>query len=72
MEHSRTIMRIAILAIVLALAAPAGARCTLDDLLAAGKYGVGHRQLALVDTTRGTDAWAGRPASTSRTLPTEV
>ena len=65
-------MRIAIVALLLAVAAPARARCTLEDLLAAGRWGVGHRQLALVDTTRGTDAWAGRPASASRTLPTEV
>ena len=65
-------MRPLVAVVLLAFAVPARARCTLDDLLAGGKYGVGHRQLALVDATRGTDAWAGRPAATSRTLPTEV
>ena len=65
-------MRIALIAALLAVALPVGARCTLDDLLAVGKYGVGHRQLPLVDTTRGTDAWGGRPAADSRPLPTEV
>ncbi len=72
MGHARPTMRLAALAILSALATPAAARCTLDDFLAPGRYGVGHRQLMLVDTSRGTDAWAGRPASTSRTLPTEV
>src|SRR5206468_5121258 len=57
---------------VLALSAPAGARCALDDLLAPGTYGVGHRQLMLVDGTRATPAWGGQPALTSRALPTEV
>ncbi len=61
----------ALLAILL-LAASARARCTLDDLLAPGKFAVGHRLLMFVDGTRGTAAWAGRPALPSRTLPTEV
>jgi predicted dienelactone hydrolase len=65
-------MRIAVALMLLAAAAPAGARCTLADLLARGPYGVGHRQLALVDTTRGTDAWGGHAAEPSRTLPTDV
>ena len=66
-------MRIATaLLTVLALGTSAGARCTLDDLLAPGKLAVGHRTLHLVDQSRGTPAWAGRPALTSRTLPTEV
>src|SRR5690242_14973735 len=66
-------MRIAIaLLTVLVLGTSAGARCTLDDLLAPGKLAVGHRTLELVDPSRGTPAWAGRPALPSRTLPTEV
>jgi predicted dienelactone hydrolase len=65
-------MRTFTLVVLLAVAVPASAKCTLDDLLKPGRYGVGHRQLNLVDPTRGTAAWAGRPASTSRTLPTEV
>ena len=65
-------MRMLSLLVLLAVAGPASAKCTLDDLLKPGRYGVGHRQLNLVDPTRGTAAWAGRPGSTSRTLPTEV
>ena len=65
-------MRTLSLVVLFAVAVPASARCTLDDLLKPGRYGVGHRQLDLVDPTRGTAAWAGRPAATSRTLPTEV
>ncbi len=65
-------MRTLVTLLILTLAVPAWARCTLDDFLARGRYGVGHRQLALVDTARGTDAWAGRPALPSRSLPTEV
>jgi predicted dienelactone hydrolase len=64
-------MRLFSLLVLLAVG-PAAAKCTLDDLLKPGRYGVGHRQLNLVDPTRGTAAWAGRPGSTSRTLPTEV
>jgi predicted dienelactone hydrolase len=65
-------MRMVSLMVLLAVAGSASAKCTLDDLLKAGRYGVGHRQLNLVDPTRGTPAWAGRPESSSRTLPTEV
>src|SRR5262245_1746645 len=57
---------------ILVLGTSAGARCTLDDLLAPGKFAVGHRTLMLVDGTRSTPAWAGRPPLSSRTLPTEV
>jgi predicted dienelactone hydrolase len=66
-------MRIAnaLLAILVA-GTSARAHCTLDDLLAPGKLGVGHRRLVFVDGTRGTAAWAGQPALPSRTLPTEV
>jgi predicted dienelactone hydrolase len=60
------------LLVLLAVAGPASAKCTLDDLLKPGRYGVGHRKLDLVDKTRGTAAWAGRPESSSRSLPTEV
>jgi hypothetical protein len=48
------------------------ARVAFRDLLAPGKFGVGHRRLVFVDGTRGTPAWAGEPALPSRTLPTEV
>lgn len=73
MRHVPATMRIAATLIaVLASIAPARARCTLDDLLAPGKFGVGHRQVVLVDGTRGTAAWGGQPALASRTLPTEV
>ena len=57
---------------LVAVAVPAGARCRLDDLLAPGRYGVGHRQVTFVDDTRGTAAWGTHPASASRTLPTEI
>lgn len=66
-------MRIlACLVTVLVLAASARASCTLDDLLKPGKFGVGHRQITFVDTSRGTAAWNGAPALPSRTLPTEI
>src|SRR5262249_29729990 len=73
MGHPGSTMRftIAILTL-LALTTPARARCTLDDFLAPGTYGAGHRQLVLGDTARTTPAWAGAPTIPSRTLPTEI
>ena len=74
MRHALSAMRFLVLLTLLSLTVPARARvrCTLDGLLAPGRYGVGHRQLMLVDPTRPTDAWGGRPSLSSRTLPTEV
>lgn len=42
------------------------------DVHDAGSFAVGSRQVTVVDDSRSTDAWGGRPELPQRTLPTQV